>query len=61
DVKKAMIQASEKVAVLAISEKLDNAQKIRIAPINDIDYLITELEPGDPLLGPYKTAGIQVI
>ena len=61
DVKKAMIQASEKVAVLAISEKLDNAQKIRIAPINDIDYLITELEPGDPLLGPYKTAGIKVI
>ena len=61
DVKKAMIQASEKVGVLAISEKLDNAQKIRIAPINEIDYLITELDPGDPILNPYKLAGLQVI
>ncbi|MCB0582653.1 MAG: DeoR/GlpR transcriptional regulator [Phaeodactylibacter sp.] len=61
DVKRAMIKASEKVAVLAISEKLDNAQKIRIAPIDEVDYLITELDPGHALLGPYKAAGIQVI
>lgn len=61
DVKKAMIQVSEKVGVLAISDKLDSTQKIRIAPINEIDYLITELDPDDPLLAPYRMAGIKVM
>jgi len=61
DVKKAMIQVSEKVGVLTISDKLDSNQKIRIAPISEITYLITELEPDDPVLSPYKMAGIQVI
>lgn len=61
DVKKAMIAVSEKVAILTISDKLGSTQKIRIAPTYEINYLITELNPDNTLLGPYAHAGIEVL
>lgn len=61
DVKKAMIQASEKVAILTISDKLDSAQKIRIAPTSDIDYLVTELPPDADMLQAYARAGLNIL
>lgn len=59
--KRAMIESSAKVVSLSIAEKLNSAQRIKICDLNEIDVLITELEPNDPLLKPYKTAGIEVI
>ncbi len=61
DVKKAMIQVSDKVAVLTISEKLQSTQNIRVCGINDIDYLITELDVDGEALTPYKNAGVVVV
>ncbi|HFA48422.1 MAG TPA: DeoR/GlpR transcriptional regulator [Bacteroidetes bacterium] len=61
DVKKSMIRVSDKVAVLTISDKLESSQKIRVCGVNEIDYLITELNPGDKLLSPYRNAGVKVI
>jgi DeoR/GlpR family transcriptional regulator of sugar metabolism len=60
-VKQAMIRSSKKVVALTISEKINSFQKIRIAAINELDILVTELDPADPLLKPYLDAGIQVI
>ncbi|WP_316812463.1 DeoR/GlpR family DNA-binding transcription regulator [Pedobacter heparinus] len=53
-VKKAIIRASKKAAVLSISEKLNTAQRIRICDANHINYLITELPPEHPLLANYR-------
>lgn len=53
-VKKAMIKAADKVAILAISEKLNSSMKMKIADIQDIDYLITEAAPDHTVLQPYK-------
>ncbi|MFD1601287.1 DeoR/GlpR family DNA-binding transcription regulator [Flavobacterium artemisiae] len=53
-VKKAMIQASKKTAVLTISEKLNTVLKMKIANLADIHYVITEVEPTDEKLKPYK-------
>ncbi|GAB3707724.1 DeoR/GlpR family DNA-binding transcription regulator [Spirosoma flavus] len=52
--KKAMIRAADKVAVLAISEKMDSVMRMKIADLNQVDYLITELPTDSPQLGPYK-------
>lgn len=60
-VKKAMIRSSKKVVALTISEKINCFQKIMIAPITDIDILVTELDPDDPLLAPYREAGIEIL
>lgn len=59
--KKAMIESSQKVVCLTIAEKLNTLQPIHISPIQDIDVLITELPPTDPKLKPFIDAGITVL
>lgn len=60
-IKKAMIESSQKVICLTIAEKINSVQPIHVCPIDKIDLLITELPPSDPLLKPYRDAGIQVM
>ena len=60
-IKKAMIEASKKLICLTISEKINSRQPFQICDINKIDTLITELSPGNPLLEPYKRAGINLL
>jgi DeoR/GlpR family transcriptional regulator of sugar metabolism len=60
-VKRAMIQASSKVAILTIAEKLNSVLKIKVCGLNEIDFLITELDPGDDALRPYRNAGLKVL
>jgi len=59
--KKAMIDSSKKVVCLSIAEKINTVQPIRVCSINDIDVLITELQPGNPVLKPFVDAGIKVL
>lgn len=59
--KKAMIDSSQKVVCLTIAEKLNTLQPIHISPIQNIDILITELNPNDPKLKPFVDAGITVL
>ncbi|EDM35797.1 Transcriptional Regulator, DeoR family protein [Pedobacter sp. BAL39] len=55
-VKKAMLAASDKVAIVSISEKLNSTMKIKIANLSEVDYVVTELSPDAEFLRPYKTA-----
>lgn len=59
--KKAMIESSQKVVCLTISEKINTFQPIHIGDIQQVDTLITELPPDHPTLQPYVDAGIEVI
>lgn len=52
--KKALIRSAKKVAVLAISEKLNTSQTIKICGIDKVDYLITELSPDSELLNSFR-------
>ncbi|MFN4006418.1 MAG: DeoR/GlpR family DNA-binding transcription regulator [Chitinophagaceae bacterium] len=61
EVKKAMIAASQQVISLAISEKLNSVQKLKVCEPSAINYLITELNPNDQSLQAYKKAGITVL
>ena len=60
-VKKAMVGASQRTVCLAISEKINTVQPIKVCGPERIDTLITELNPNDPLLDPYREAGITVL
>ncbi|MBX3240889.1 MAG: DeoR/GlpR transcriptional regulator [Chitinophagaceae bacterium] len=53
-VKKAMIEAGHRLAVLTISEKLDSTFKMQICQPERINYLITELNPRDKKLNAYR-------
>lgn len=60
-VKKAMIESSQKVVCLTIAEKMDSIQPIKVCDLKDIDTLITELPPDDPRMVPYLDAMLQII
>ncbi|WP_341838620.1 hypothetical protein WJU16_12405 [Chitinophaga pollutisoli] len=60
-IKKAMIESSTRVVSLAISEKINTAQRLKVCNINSIDTIITELNPGNDLLKRYRAAGLETI
>ena len=59
--KKAMIEASQKVVCLTISEKINTVQPVKVCDLNKINILITELPKEHPMLQPYAAAGIAVM
>jgi DeoR/GlpR family transcriptional regulator of sugar metabolism len=60
-IKKAMVESSQKLVCLTIAEKVNSQQPIQVCESFKIDTLITELYADDPLLQPYKDAGINVL
>ncbi|RYE39269.1 MAG: DeoR/GlpR transcriptional regulator [Sphingobacteriales bacterium] len=60
-VKKAMINAAVRVAVLTISEKLNSSMQMKIADLDEIDYLITELSPEHAILSGYQSRKFQIL
>ncbi len=61
EIKRAMINCANKTVSLAISEKLNSVQRLKVCSINDINTLITELLPDNDLLISYKEAGISIL
>ena len=59
--KQTMIEASQKVVCLTISEKINTVQPIQVCALNKIDILITELPKENALLQPYAATGITVM
>lgn len=53
-VKKAMIKASARTAIMCIGEKLDSVKKMKVCSLNTIDFLITDLSPADERLQAYE-------
>ena len=58
--KKAMIESSSRTVVMSISEKLNSCQRIRVCGIDEIDILITELNPDDAILDPFRMDGLTI-
>lgn len=61
EVKKAMINCANKTVSLAISEKLNSVQRLKVCDLAEVNTLITELSPDDSILDDYKRLGIEVL
>jgi DeoR/GlpR family transcriptional regulator of sugar metabolism len=59
--KQTMIEASQKLVCLTISEKINTMQPINVCDLSKVDILITELPKEHPMLQPYIAAGITVM
>ncbi|MXV49532.1 DeoR family transcriptional regulator [Pedobacter sp. HMF7647] len=60
-IKKAMIKASSKLAVISIAEKLNSVQKLKVCPAGSVSYLVTDMESSAAELQPYIDNGINVL
>lgn len=61
EIKKAIFKSSKKIAILAISEKLNTSMNLQVCPLNKINFLITELESNNDVLLSYKDKGVKVL
>lgn len=61
EVKKAMIRASKKIVAPVISEKINSVQRYKICNIEQVDIMITELDPADMALQKFKDKNITVL
>ena len=59
--KKAMMGSSKKTAILCISEKLGTTLRLKVASLEKISYLITELDKGNEILAAFEVAELNVI
>lgn len=59
--KKTMLSSSRKTAIVCISEKLDISLRLKVAALENISYLITELDATDERLINYHSKGLQVL
>ncbi|RTY84758.1 DeoR/GlpR transcriptional regulator [Flavobacterium sp. GSP27] len=60
-VKKAMMKASDKVVTMVSSEKLNTKMPYVVSELNQLNTLITDLNPKNPILEEYIKAGVQVL
>jgi DeoR/GlpR family transcriptional regulator of sugar metabolism len=60
-VKKAMMQASDKVVTMVSSEKLNTKMPYVVSELKQLNTLITDLNPKNPILEEYIKAGVQVL
>lgn len=60
-IKKNMIQNSNFVIALSSIEKVGTAEAYFVCPIKDINVLVTNNNPEDELLKPYKDAGVTIV
>ncbi|RZK74885.1 MAG: DeoR/GlpR transcriptional regulator [Pedobacter sp.] len=59
--KKAMLAASKKTAILCISEKLNIALRLKVSGLENISYLVTEISNKEQLMEGYHLKSLEVL
>jgi DeoR/GlpR family transcriptional regulator of sugar metabolism len=60
EIKQSMIASSDVLVSMSISEKLNVSQRLQVCKIDDVDVLITELDPIDSMLDTYRQKGLKI-
>jgi DeoR/GlpR family transcriptional regulator of sugar metabolism len=60
-VKRAMVENATKIIALSTLQKIDTAEAFFVCPITKVDTLVTEAEPEDEKLQPYRDLGLNVV
>ncbi|WP_194777237.1 DeoR/GlpR family DNA-binding transcription regulator [Pararhodonellum marinum] len=61
EVKKAMVRAAKQTVILSVSDKLHTVQRFKSCGLEEVHYLITELNPSNPLLDDYSVRSFQIL
>jgi DeoR/GlpR family transcriptional regulator of sugar metabolism len=56
-----MINQAQKTIALSALEKINTVEPYYVCPVTDVDVIITEADPEDAALAPYKHLGIEVV
>lgn len=56
-----MIASSDNIVSLLTSDKLNTTQRYPICDLNEINKIVTDLDPNDPILSPFVRKGVEVL
>jgi DeoR/GlpR family transcriptional regulator of sugar metabolism len=56
-----MINQAQKTIALSALEKINTVEPYYVCPVTDVDVIITETDPDNTILEPYRHLGIEVI
>ena len=56
-----MINQAQKIIALSALEKINTVEPYYVCPVTDVDVIITETDPDNTILEPYKHLGIEVV
>lgn len=59
--KRAMIDSANRVISLSISQKLGTVQRYNVCSLDEIDTLVTELDPNDLALQAYRSNNLEIL
>lgn len=60
-IKRIMIASSENVVSLVTSDKLNSTQRYPVCDLNEINKIITDLNPDDAQLHPFISSGVEIL
>jgi DeoR/GlpR family transcriptional regulator of sugar metabolism len=60
-IKKSMIEASDKTIVLCTNNKINDVKRYPVTQLNNINTIVTDINPDNPILRPYKEKGITIL
>lgn len=61
DIQKKLMEISQEVVILAISNNIDNESLVKIADIEDVNLIITDSKLNDKIAKKYLGSGIEII
>jgi DeoR/GlpR family transcriptional regulator of sugar metabolism len=61
ELKQAMLRNSGASVALSTYDKLETYESYRVCPIEDLDYIITEVDASDPKLAAFRNAGVKIL
>lgn len=60
-IKKSMIEASDKTIVLCTNNKINDVKRYPVTQLNKINTIVTDINPDNLILKPYKEKGITIL
>jgi DeoR/GlpR family transcriptional regulator of sugar metabolism len=61
EVKRAMVDCSDRIVALTGHDKIGTSEAYKICPIDQLDTIITEIDPDNEMFEPYRQHNIQVL
>jgi DeoR/GlpR family transcriptional regulator of sugar metabolism len=61
ELKRAMVNCSDKVVALTGHDKIGTAETYKICPIDSLDTIVTEIDPQDEIFAAYREKNIQIL
>jgi DeoR/GlpR family transcriptional regulator of sugar metabolism len=59
--KQKMMSVAKKTVSCVIEEKMNRVENYKVCDVDDLDYLVTSLNPNEKILQPFKGKSVEIL